>query len=764
MNRFGNFMDHCLSEFGQGRFRIGRTAIALGFLLAGLTVGDAWAQPAINLDFLTSSPTLLSAPRLAQNESSLTIDLNRNTSEIEGGLNLQAGQTIQAALIIDNVTAYRGYTLRVQFDPPAAVAGGVSGISFSPGDLPGSGASNAVALVNGGFLFAQDIIIPAGTPVDVPGDPSTVFNFDVSVSASFNGFFNINIITQEDTHLPPPVYGQVAVLIPNPNDASTVVVAVNSTNFKTNDGTVNVIGPTATPTLSPTQTPTPGDTDTPTPTPTATEEGTYPPTATPWKMTGINYLDSDLLIPKGKTLILDPGTELVFQAFTDKNNLGLEASLGEIIVEGGLRIEGGEDSNLPVRIYAEVFPTATPVPTEVPSPTPPEGPLFRPVRVADELLGFQKLAPSLLDYDGDGNVDQLYFGEANGGLYVANHVGGGVFSATTPVQASTFGDPLSATDIRVGEESVPFLYDANGDGLVDLFIGAKDGFIRAYQNVAPSAFQPPVFRQVFDDVLRVSEGIDPETEENLNLDGNNAPVEVPGGVAPTLGDLNGDGIVDLVIGNADGEVIFFKGFAEENPSDFFNESSFINRLFVPDESLYIYTAGSSSGLAIPSLVDIDLVRDATGDPVLNPFGIPEAEGDLDVLCGRSDGFLRLWESLLVQGEFVWPFEEFPDPELGFPKFPVLRFLNPPDGFVYEEVLPATPEANPIQVTGRAAPSIGRLFGTSELDLVVGTEDGSLYVFQGVPSPTEEVVVEPPAPAQEPVLAANQISDTRGSWG
>jgi hypothetical protein len=118
----------------------------------------------------------------------------------------------------------------------------------------------------------------------------------------------------------------------------------------------------------------------------------------------------------------------------------------------------------------------------------------------------------------------------------------------------------------------------------------------------------------------------------------------------------------------------------------------------------------------------------------------------------------------VQGEFVWPFEEFPDPELGFPKFPVLRFLNPPEGFVYEEVIPATPEANPIRVPGRAAPSVGRLFGTSELDLVVGTEDGSLYVFQGVPSPTEEVVVEPPAPDRESVLAVNQISETRGSWG
>jgi hypothetical protein len=127
MNRFGNFMDHCLSGFGQGRSRVGLTTIAFVFFLAGLTAGDAWAQPAINLDFLTSSPMLLSAPRLAQNESSLTIDLNRNTSEIDGSLNLDAGQTIEAALIIDNVTAYRGYTLRVQFDPLAAVDGGATG-------------------------------------------------------------------------------------------------------------------------------------------------------------------------------------------------------------------------------------------------------------------------------------------------------------------------------------------------------------------------------------------------------------------------------------------------------------------------------------------------------------------------------------------------------------------------------------------------------------------------------------------------------------
>jgi hypothetical protein len=598
MNRFGNFMDHCLSEFGQGRFRVGRTAIAFVFLMAGLAAGDAWAQPAVNLDFLTSSPSLLSAPRLAADESSLTIDLNRNTTEIESVLPLDAGQSVQAALVVDNVELYRGYTLRVQFDPPAAVAGGASGITFSSGDLPGSG-EGAIANEIGGVLFAQDIIIPSGVPTDVGGNPSRVYGFDFPVSSAFNGSLKLHIIKQDDAGLPTQLTNGLSVLIPNPNNGLTVSVAVNSTNFETNDGTVLVSGPTATPTLSPTQTRTPEDTstptptltpggdDTPTPTPTPTEERTYPPTETPWKMTGVNYLDRDLLIPKGQTLTLDPGTQLIFQAFTDNNNLGLEANRGEIIVEGGLRSAGGEDSNLPVRIYAEIFPTATPVPTEVPSPTPPEGPLFRPVRIADEIQGFQKLAPSLLDYDGDGNADQLYFGEANGGLYVANHLGGGVFSATAAVQASTSGDPLDATDIQVGQESVPFLFDANGDGLVDLFVGAKDGLIRAYQNVAPSAFQPPVFRQIFDEVLRISEGIDLETGENLNLDGSNEPVEVPGGVAPTLGDLNGDDIVDLVIGNSNGEVIFYKGFAEENPSDFFNESSLsIVFLFLMNRSIF----------------------------------------------------------------------------------------------------------------------------------------------------------------------------------
>ena len=253
-------------------------------------------------------------------------------------------------------------------------------------------------------------------------------------------------------------------------------------------------------------------------------------------------------------------------------------------------------------------------------------------------------------------------------------------------------------------------WDADNNGSLDLFVGGKDGLIRAYANLTTSPTGPPVFRQVDDEVLRLAE-YDPVSGASLNRDASNEAILIPGGVAPALGDLNGDGIVDLVIGNNLGEMIYYKGVAEIDPGDFFNESQFYNRLFDPNETFY-FVSGVGNGLVIPTLVDYDL------------------DGDLDIIAGRSDGYLRAWESQLAQNDsedngLVWPVNLFPDPELDFPLFPIFRFPNPL-GLVYRQIQDSTFAS--IYLGSRAAVSLGNLYGSEEPDMVGGNEEGTLQFF------------------------------------
>lgn len=101
------------------------------------------------------------------------------------------------------------------------------------------------------------------------------------------------------------------------------------------------------------------------------------------------------------------------------------------------------------------------------------------------------------------------------------------------------GPPGDKFDLHVGYRATPEVVDWNEDGLFDLLVGAYDGRLRLYLNEGGAL--PPDFRHT----LILSDG--------------SGDLLVPLGYAsPTLADFDGDGAKDLVCGNAEGELYYYR--------------------------------------------------------------------------------------------------------------------------------------------------------------------------------------------------------------
>ncbi len=190
------------------------------------------------------------------------------------------------------------------------------------------------------------------------------------------------------------------------------------------------------------------------------------------------------------------------------------------------------------------------------------------------------MAPTIVDYDCDGNLDLVY-GLDDGGVYLRRNLGNNVvpnWSATTTVLATigansgiSFGLLFGGDnllDMVVGENtgnlnyyentgtcaspiwtartfsnstadfgtwSSPTVYDYNGDGLTDVLIGVSTGLWNSTRNYNTTTL--PAF---------IIDGI---TEPTTDVGTNNFPSEA---------DLNFDGVIDVVSGNSVGNVRLFQ--------------------------------------------------------------------------------------------------------------------------------------------------------------------------------------------------------------
>jgi RHS repeat-associated protein len=206
--------------------------------------------------------------------------------------------------------------------------------------------------------------------------------------------------------------------------------------------------------------------------------------------------------------------------------------------------------------------------------------------------------PRMYDWYGNGKQD-LLVGLADGTIEVFPNVGTNanpVFGAPSFIQVGPAG---GKTNLNVGARACFDIVDWNDDGLPDLVVGGLDGRIHVFLNDGTPG--------------------NPDLATDTVLQAGGSGLIVPSGRAsPAVVDLDGDGRKDLVVGNTDAQLLWYRNIGTD-----------VDPVF--DATPQVIQAG---GAGI-SLTSTTRTRPFVGD--FNHDGIP------DILVGTADGLVRLYE-------------------------------------------------------------------------------------------------------------------------
>ena len=270
---------------------------------------------------------------------------------------------------------------------------------------------------------------------------------------------------------------------------------------------------------------------------------------------------------------------------------------------------------------------------------------------ANPLNGFDAgayVVPTFGDVDGDGDQD-LIAGKNNGTFSFFRNTG----TATNPVFAEVTGGESPVNGLNAGNYSTPALVDLDGDGKLDLVSGTL-GDVRFFRNTG--TLTSPTFSE---------------------LSGSSNPFNGIGGgnfFGVTLGDVDGDGDLDMVLSRLGGNFRFFENTGTSTSPAFTERTGSAN----PLNGITIGGFGKST------LGDVD------GDGDLDLFASPGYQTNLILNAGTAST-----PQFFQQGS--------------------LR--NPLAG----------------KNTGnQGAPVLVDLDGDSDLDVVFGQQNGTFRLFKAAP--------------------------------
>ncbi len=154
--------------------------------------------------------------------------------------------------------------------------------------------------------------------------------------------------------------------------------------------------------------------------------------------------------------------------------------------------------------------------------------------------------------------------------------------------------------IELGEGSYPVLFDYNRDGLMDLAIG----------NVTYFGLQGQVA------VLRNIGSISQPVYELINRDMGSVGTQAIKNVAPTFGDMDGDGDVDMIVGETTGYIHYYENTAPVTPNSPAQFSLTSTQYFLIKENSF----------STPFIIDLNM------------------DGKNDIVCGGRLGKLNYYEN------------------------------------------------------------------------------------------------------------------------